>query len=208
MALTAEDISTYASDVGLAMGRGIFGGGEEGDEPPAGGFGGGRPGGGEFTGQTGGGGFGGGQPGMGGFGGDEDARATRLAEMGGDMEQIRAQFMNQALVSALIRTMQVKTGEIDPSEQPLGFNRGLRTADGVFAIVSESSGIPVETLQAETAAGASLAEVITSQDGDLEAVEAALTEAFIEMQAAENMDVEQRVSDLLNQSWVAGDETD
>jgi hypothetical protein len=111
--------------------------------------------------------------------------------------------MNQAMVGTLVRSLRVKSGEIDPSEEPLGFNRGLRTADWVLNIVSESSGIPLETLQAETAEGASLAEVIKSQGGDLEAVEAALTEAFDAMPASANMDVEQRVSDLLNQSWVA-----
>ena len=193
MELTAEDISTLTEELGLRMGRG---GGQEGEEPGSGGgiFGGGRPGGGE------------GLPGEGLPGGDADARATRLAEMGGDPEDTRARFMNQAMVGALVRSLQVKTGELDPAEGAAGWNQGRQTFTWALEIVSDSSGIPVETLQAETAEGASLAEVITNQGGDLEAVEAALTEAFNAMPANANMDVEERVSDLLNQSWVAESE--
>ena len=195
MELTAEDISTLTEELGLRMGRGGFGG-QEGEEPGSGGgiFGGGRPGGGE------------GLPGEGLAGGDADARATRLAEMGGDPEDTRARFMNQAMVGALVRSLQVKTGELDPAEGAAGWNQGRQTFTWALEIVSDSSGIPVETLQAETAEGASLAEVITNQGGDLEAVEAALTEAFNAMPANANMDVEERVSDLLNQSWVAESE--
>ncbi len=206
MELTAEDVTSYAEEVGLAMGRRMGGGGEDAEGAPEGGFGGGVPGGGVP-----GGGFGGGQPGGGAFGGDADARATRMAEFSSgdmDMEQMRAQIMNQALIGSLIRNMQVKTGEIDPDETPLGFNRGLRSADWVFSIVSETTGIPLETIQAETAEGSILAEVIADHDGDLAAVETALTEAFEQMPAGDNMDIEQRVSDLLSQSWAPEEESD
>ena len=154
-------------------------------------FGGGRPGGGE------------GLPGEGIPGGDADARATRLAEMGGNPQDMRAMVMNQAMVGALVRSLQVKTGELDPAEGAAGWNQGQRTLTWALEIVSDSSGIPVETLQAETAEGASLAEVVTAHDGDLAAVEAALTEAFKDLPAAGNQDVEGRVSELLNQSWAA-----
>ncbi len=193
MELTAEDITTLTEELGLRMGRGGFGGSQEGEEPGSGGgmFGGGRPAGGE------------GLPGESIPGGDADARATRLAEMGGNPEDMRARSLNQAMVGALVRSLQVKTGELEPAEGVAGWNQGRQTFTWALEIVSDSSGIPVETLQAETAEGTSLAEIVTAHDGDLAAVEAALTEAFKDLPAAGNQDVEQRVSELLNQSWAA-----
>lgn len=192
MVLTSEDVNTYMQDMaGQFGGRGLFVSRGEGDQTDEGGPRGGFPGGG-FVG----GGFpGGGIPGEGfpgGAGADPEARATRIAEMGGDAEDVMNAFMDQALVGALIRTLQVKTGELDETDlQPGRVNQML------WSVVSETTGIPVETLQEETAAGATLAEVITAQGGDLEAVREALREAFTDAGLG-GEEVDQRIENLLN----------
>jgi hypothetical protein len=129
-----------------------------------------------------------------------DARATRVAGMmGGDAEDMMAAFANRALTNTLIRSLQVKTGELDADALQAGWSIQI-----LWNIVSESTGIPLETLQEEAADGATLAEVIRANDGDLEAARAALAEAFSDMPAMEGLDVEQRISDLLNSSLRSG----
>jgi hypothetical protein len=192
MALTAEDLNTSIQDLaGQFGGRGLFVSRGEGDESGEGGFGGGFPGGG-FPG----GGFPGGDiPGEGfarGAGADAEASATRIAEMGGDAEDVMNAFMDQALINTLVRALQLKTGELDEADLQPG-----RMMEMLWSVTSEATGIPVGTLQEGTAAGATLAEVITSQGGDLEAVRAALREAFTEAGLGGD-DVDQRIENLLN----------
>lgn len=196
MKLTAEDATTFMTEMGGAFGRP---GRMDGAETDGGGSGGdaGRFFGGGFGRPT-----GGGMPGMGfpeGGQANEDAQAAHIAQMGDDPDSAMAGFRNQVLVSALIRSLQVKTGEIDAAEWPRA-----RTYELVWNVVSESTGIPVETLRDETADGATLAEAIAAHGGDLEAVEAALTEAFSDLPAIEGQDLEQRISDLLNSSFSPG----
>jgi hypothetical protein len=69
---------------------------------------------------------------------------------------------------------------------------------GFINIISEATGLDPETLREETASGATLAEVITAHGGDVEAVKAKLIEAMSQMPNAGEGDIEQRVSDLLN----------
>jgi hypothetical protein len=69
---------------------------------------------------------------------------------------------------------------------------------GFMNIISEATGLDPETLREETASGATLAEVITAHGGDVEAVKAKLIEAMSQMPNAGEGDIEQRVSDLLN----------
>ncbi len=204
MALTAEDATAWMQEAGGGFGRGAMMGDYAADGSGSGGaaHGGGGPPGGGFGGFSGGGMPGSGMPGMGGGFGEmgSDARATRVAGMmGGDAEDMMAAFANQALTNTLIRSLQVKTGELDADALQAGWS--IQT---LWNIVSESTGIPLETLQEEAADGATLAEVIRANDGDLEAARAALAEAFSDMPAMEGLDVEQRISDLLNSSLRSG----
>jgi hypothetical protein len=69
---------------------------------------------------------------------------------------------------------------------------------GFMNIISEATGLDPETLREEAASGATLAEVITAHGGDVEAVKAKLIEAMSQTPNAGEGDIEQRVSDLLN----------
>jgi hypothetical protein len=194
MELTAEDITTAMQEMAGQFGRGFFGAGGEGAEAGEEGAGGGGFGRGAFPGSgiPGGGTPGGGVPGLGLGQGGADARATRIAEMGGDADDMMTGFMNQAVINALIRTLQAKTGELDLTVGPAG-RRNLMA----WEVISETTGIPLETLQTETAEGAALAEVITAHGGDLDAVKAALKEAYLDAGYA-GEDLDQFIDNLLS----------
>lgn len=205
MALTSEDLNTSMNELAGLIGRGGFfvsrgegnqtdDGGPGGDFPRGGFPSGGIPGEG-FAVEGPGGGLG---RGMGwAMGGDQtgagsEARATQIAELGGDADDLMSVFMNEALISVLIRTLQIKTGELDAT----AFGPG-RMDPVLLNVVSETTGIPLETLHMDTASGATLADVITAQRGDLEAVKTALREALSEAGwAADGLD--QRIDGLLN----------
>jgi hypothetical protein len=70
-----------------------------------------------------------------------------------------------------------------------------------MTIISEATGLSIEELQEEAASGATLAEIITAHGGDVEAVKAELIEAMSQMPNADETDIEQRVSDLLNNTF-------
>ncbi len=69
---------------------------------------------------------------------------------------------------------------------------------GFITIITEATGLSIEAIQEELASGATMAEIITANGGDVEAVKAKLIEAMSEMPNAGEGDIEQRVSDLLN----------
>ena len=71
---------------------------------------------------------------------------------------------------------------------------------GFMTIISEATGLSIEELREEAAGGAALADIITANGGDVEAVKAELIEAMSEMPNADETYVEGRVSDLLNNS--------
>ncbi len=218
MKLTEDSLTSMMENGELGFGRGagtegdgqggFFGGFPEGFTPPdgdfvfvvpegglgGGGFGGGQgggPGGGQgggviVGGQGGGpgGGFGGG-PG-GGFGNlDEDARATRLAEFanGGT-----ADFQETLLVGLVVRLLQQKSGEL-----PETFGR----FNAVFDVIAEETGLSMEEIQAQAAEGATLAEIVEANGGDLEAVRASLIEALGESPNAAELDIEQMADEWL-----------
>jgi hypothetical protein len=194
MKLTEESMTSLIEEGGLAFGpgggRGLAGG--EADSEGAGDrFAGGGPGGGFFGGPPGGGPpDGGGFPG-GGFGNlSEDDIATRRAEF---TEGGVAAFADRALTGAVIRMLQVKTGEFDESDLQAGAGRF-----NPFGVVSEVTGIPAATLREEMAGGATLGEAITANGGDLAAVRSALVEAFSELPNLEGQDIDQAVDDLLD----------
>lgn len=197
MELTEDSMTTMIEEGGLALGPGGgggFAGGDAGSGGSSGGFTGGGPGGGiVIVGPPGGGGPGGGGFPGGGFSNlSEDDIATRQAEFA---EGGVAAFADQALTGAVIRMLEVKTGELDESDlqdQAGRFNP--------FAVIGEVTGIPAATLREDMADGATLGEVITANGGDLAAVRSALVEAFSELPNLEGQDIDQVVDDLLNNS--------
>ena len=150
-------------------------------------------GGGGFPG--GGGGFPGGRPGGGAGGGElgnfsEDDIATRQAQFA---EGGFGDFQDRAVTRAIVVLLQTKTGEV-PEQRPGDiFNT-------VFTIVSEEIGLSVEEIQSQTAEAITLAEIIESNGGDVEAVRALLVEALSELPNAEDLDAEQLASE-----WLGGE---
>jgi hypothetical protein len=197
MELTEESLTTMIENQDLAFGlggRGFPGGGfstdGSGDDP------GGGPGGGDFFfggGPGGGPGGPGGGPG-GGFGNlSEDDIATRQARFaGGGFGDVQ----DRLLVGVVIRTLEIKTGEVDEAE----LQERAAARLNPLAIVSETTEIEVEALEEEMAGGATLAEAITTLGGDLEAVKSALAEAYGQLPDAEEQDIGQFIDELLDRS--------
>jgi hypothetical protein len=192
MQLTAGDLSSSAEDLGGSFGRGT---GSEGDSQDSGGqgfrFGDGFPGGGPPEG-----GFEGGMPGGGGFvvqgGQDPGAVATRVAEMQSGDGDLVSNFRDRALIGALIRTLQIKTGEeVTPPEGGMRFNQAFLDP------IVEATGIPAETLQAALADGRTLAEAIIANGGDLDVVREALRQAYADSGASQE-DMDAWIENLLN----------
>ena len=192
MRLTAESLTALQESGELTLGRG-FGGARDGGNTGGGFAGGGIPGGGLPGAGRGEGGFPGGIPGGGGSGNlSEDDIATRQAQFAeGDFGGVQ----DRLLTGIVIRTLQTKLGEAPER---------INIFDSAFTIVSEETGLSVEEIQAQTAEGATLAEIVTANGGDLEAVTTALIKVFSEFPGREGQDIEQQVSDFLNDSFVSG----
>ncbi|MEZ4770078.1 MAG: hypothetical protein R2844_16810 [Caldilineales bacterium] len=180
MQLTSDNIGETLQ----ALGPGLFGGGF--DRANAGGSG---SSGGGFTGRGGDfpaggpppGDFGGGGPGgfPGGFGGaqqDPSARETAIAERLSQDGGQAATFMTRGLLNQLITSLQLKTGELTQAD--LDAQQAQRNVFRWLPVAAETTGIPVETLQEALAGGATLAEAIDAQGGDLAAVQAAVRDAL------------------------------
>lgn len=69
---------------------------------------------------------------------------------------------------------------------------------GLMQIISDATGLDVDSIRQQTADGATLAEIITANGGNVEEVKARLIESMSQMPNADETDIEQRVSDLLN----------
>ena len=192
MRLTAESLTALQESGELTLGRGS-GGARDGSDGGGGFAGGGFPGGGLPGAGRGEGGFPGGIPGGGGSGNlSEDDIATRQAQFAeGDFGGVQ----DRLLTGIVIRTLQTKLGEAPER---------INIFDSAFTIVSEETGLSVEEIQAQTAEGATLAEIVTANGGDLEAVTTALIKVFSEFPGREGQDIEQQVSDFLNDSFVSG----
>lgn len=190
----AELMESGAIAFGPGMGRGLADGETEdsGFTPPAGFGAGGGPGGGMPAGGPGGGGevpAGGGGFG-GGLGGDfsEDDMATRQAEFASG-EGLEG-FQDQAMVGAVIRLLQSKTGEMP--ENPMA---GVMEA--VFTAAAEATGLTVEEIQAQLGEGTTLAAVIEANGAEVTAVREAIITALNELPNAAELDVEQ-----ITNSWL------
>ena len=65
-------------------------------------------------------------------------------------------------------------------------------------IVSEATGLDIETIREQSANGATLAEIITNNGGNVEEVKTKLIDALSDMPNSSEQDIEQRVEDMLN----------
>jgi hypothetical protein len=196
MALTEEALTTMMEEGKLFFGQGGFAEGRgEGTgrgegftfTPPEGGFGqGGGPG------EIPGGGFPEGASGEaqgGGFpeGVDPEVMATRQAQFA---EGGLGNSTDRMLITAVIRTLELKTGEI-PQDQ------ALRPFDMVYDVIAEATGLSLEEIRAQAAEGVPLAEIVENNGGDLEQVRDSLIEALSELPNAADMDLEGLASDWL-----------
>jgi len=154
------------------------------------GAGGGARGGGQGGGLLGGGPGGGGPGGLGGPGGNisEEDLATRRAQF---EEGGTAIIQDRILTGMVIRQLENKMGIV--SERQL---RGQIMTEA-FEAVAESAGLSVEELQAQTADGQSLVEVVTRNDGDLPTLQAKLEELFSGLPDADDLDLQQATADWL-----------
>ena len=187
MKLTSDNIAETLQALGPAAfgGGGFDRAGAGGSGSTGGGFtgrGGGFPDGGPPGGFAGGGGGGGGLPGGagGGFGGgqaaDPTARETAIAERVGQGGGQAATFMTRGLLAQLITSLQLKTGDV--TEADLQAQQAQRNVFRWLTVAAETTNIPVETLQGALTDGATLAEVIQAQGGDLAAVQTAVRDAL------------------------------
>ncbi len=186
MKLTEETLATMLEESELFFGQSNFAGGRgegagsgEGFIPPEGGLrpGGGFPGGGLGQGQ------GGGFP----EGLDPEAMATRQAQFAeGDL----GSFMDRALITAVIRTLEMKTGEVS-EDQP------ARNLNVVNSVIAEATGLNPEEIRSMTADGVTLAEIVETSGSDLDEVRSSLIEALRELPNATDWDLEQLASEWL-----------
>jgi hypothetical protein len=184
MELTEETLTTMMEEGELSIGRGSLAGdrgrgaGEK-FQSPDGGFGpsGGLPGGGLGEGP------GGGLP----EGIDPEAMATRQAQFA---EGGLGNSTDRMLISAVIRTLEMKTGEISEDQT-------FRPFDMVNSVITEATDLNLEEIRAMTTEGMTLAEIVESNDGDLVEVRNSLTEALNELPNAAELDLEGLASEWL-----------
>ncbi len=182
MQLTTESLTALQENGVLGFGRGMGGqgssGGTAGGFSRGGGMGSGLPGGGP------GGGFGGGIPG----GGEADpaTQATRQAQFAssdaGEMQEM-------ALMNAVVRLLQTKTGEA-PAPR-------AGSLEAAWQIIGAASGLTLEELRAQLAAGQTPAALIAAHGGDVTAVFEELMAALAETPLAEQVDLSDYVNNLL-----------
>ena len=189
MTLTSDSLAELLESGEIAFGRGPGQGqgneteGSGGFTPPAGfvpGAGGG-PGGG--------GGFAGGPAGSANTELSEADIATRQAEFASG--EGFADLQDQAMVGAVIRLLQTKTGEAP--ERPQN-----DVVEVVFTAVSQTIGLTPEELQAKMAEGESLVAIIEANGGDVTAVREAVIAALNALPNAADLDIEQ-----IAESWLS-----
>lgn len=175
MALT----TTALTEVMESGALGGFGGRGGPDAEGTGGFSRGQGGG------PGGGGPGGGPGGLPGGEADPSVMETRRAEFAADGGQIQERIA----LNGVVRLLQVKTGQVSEVRGAIGA--------AVTAAVAEAIGLTVEEVQAQTAAGMTLAEVVTANGEDVAAVRTAVVSALNDLPNAADLDVE-----LLADQWL------
>jgi len=184
MQLTDESFQAMLAEGTISM-RGVFGG----NRNAVGGTGSGRgggPGGGL------GGGLPGGAPGGGLPGDDPNAQQTRIAERIAESGGDSANFQALAMINAVVRLLEGKTGEAPTGD----FSGGGLFGEAITA-VSETTGLTVENVQAALGEGKTLADIIEENGGDLEIVQATLIAAATELDFLQGQDPAEFVSGLL-----------
>ncbi|KPK90122.1 MAG: hypothetical protein AMJ88_16630 [Anaerolineae bacterium SM23_ 63] len=188
MALTEDSLTTmmeegklFSGQVGFVRGRGNSTGGEGFIfTPPEGGFQGGP-----FV-------FSQEGPGEGPRGGfaegmNPEVMATRQVQVAGNN---LGNFQDQMLIMAVIRTLEMKTGEISQDQ-------AVRPFDMVYNVIAETTGLSIEEIRAQAAEGITLAEIVETNGGDLEQVRNSLIEVLSELPNAADLDLELLVSEWL-----------
>lgn len=183
MALTEEKLQTMIEEGTINFG---FGRGFGGDESGSGG--GARPGGGGGGGRLLGGGPGGGGPG--GLGGNQDAFATRQAEIEASGENPITAMMERMSSNTVIRLLETKTGEA-----PARVFGGLGAA---FTAASELTGLSEEELAAALAEGQTLGQVLEANGVSIDDAREAMIEAMADVQLPEGQDLDSWIDGLLS----------
>jgi hypothetical protein len=113
--------------------------------------------------------------------------ATRQAQLAeGGMESL----MEQMLITAVIRSLETKTGEVST-------NRVARPFDIVYDVIAEAIERSHEEIRAMIEEGMTLAEIVESHNGDVEEVRDTLIEALSELPNTAELDLEGLASDWL-----------
>lgn len=187
MQLTSEDTQTILQESGGFRGRGGAADGEAGQAPEGRqgfGGGGGLPGGGPGGGQ-----------GPGGLGGgeiDPSARETRIAERFGEGVDPLAQI----LMDALIRNLQVTAGLVDEAALPAG--NGRNGLGNIMPLIAEKTGLEVEDIRAQLQDGATFADIISNNGGDVEAITEAMLEPLSEAEDFDEAAARAQIEEMLN----------
>lgn len=129
--------------------------------------------------------------GPGGFGGgqlSEEEMATRRAEI--TSEDGLAAIQDRAVVGAVIRLLQTKTG--DAPENLRG-----TVVDAIYTAVAGELGLDVATVRAALAEGLTVTELIETYNGDVTAVRAAVTAGLNKLPNAAELDIEQIVDNWI-----------
>jgi hypothetical protein len=118
---------------------------------------------------------------------DPEAIATRQAEFASEG---MGAFTERALTGMVIRLLGMKSGDFSEDGPGQAFA-------AIFAMISEQTGLTQEEIQSATADGITVAELLETNGGDLEAVRQALIEAFSAFPDGGDLDPDQMAAQWL-----------
>ena len=113
--------------------------------------------------------------------------ATRQAQFA---ESGLGNSTDRMLITAVIRVLEIKTGEISEDQ-------ATRTFDVVYSVVAEATGLSLEEIRTMNTEGMTLAEIVETHGGDIEEVRNSLIEVLSELPNAAELDLEGLASDWL-----------
>jgi hypothetical protein len=113
-----------------------------------------------------------------------EVMATRQAQV---TQGELGSFQDRALIIAVIRMLELKTGEASE-------DRSQRLFELAIDLVAEATGLTVEEIQALTTEGRTLAQVVEENGGAIEQVRFDLIQAFSELPNAQDLDLERLAS--------------